>query len=102
MPHRARTWVLVFLLAIQSTTPAWAWGRTGHRVIAKLAERQPSDQAKSDIKALPEPGESLADWSRGPMSLGMSAGARAVSPWIRDASPGDRLFNGLSQGCMQP
>jgi hypothetical protein len=45
------------------TTPAWAWGRTGHRVIAKLAERHLTDQAKAEIKALLEPGESLADAS---------------------------------------
>jgi S1/P1 Nuclease len=43
--------------------PAWAWGRTGHRVIAKLAERLLTDQAKAEIKALLEPGESLADAS---------------------------------------
>jgi hypothetical protein len=30
-------------------------------VIAKLAERHLTDQAKAEIKALVEPGESLAD-----------------------------------------
>ena len=53
--------VLVLLLALP--TPAWAWGRLGHRVIAKLAERHLSDRAKAEIKALLEPGESLADCS---------------------------------------
>ena len=53
--------VLVLLLALPS--PAWAWGRLGHRVIAKLAERHLSDRAKAEIKALLEPGESLADCS---------------------------------------
>ncbi len=51
------------LLALQAATPAWAWGRLGHRVIAKLAERHLTDEAKAGIKALLEPGESLADAS---------------------------------------
>lgn len=54
---------LACLLLVQSATPAHAWGRTGHRVIAKLAERHLTDRAKAEIKALLEPGESLADCS---------------------------------------
>jgi S1/P1 Nuclease len=42
------------------TAPAWAWGRTGHRVIAKLAERHLTERARAEIRALLEPGESLA------------------------------------------
>ena len=52
---------LALLIALPS--PAWAWGRLGHRVISKLAERNLSDRAKAEIKALLEPGESLADCS---------------------------------------
>jgi hypothetical protein len=37
--RRALAFALASLLALQSTAPAWAWGRTGHRVISKLAER---------------------------------------------------------------
>jgi hypothetical protein len=56
--------VLVVLLASsQNSPPAWAWGRTGHRVIANLGERHLTDRAKAEIKALLEPGESLADCS---------------------------------------
>jgi hypothetical protein len=53
----------LFLALNQSAAPAWAWGRTGHRVIAKLAARHLTDQAKAEIKALLEPGESPADAS---------------------------------------
>jgi hypothetical protein len=53
----------VVLILNPFTSAAWAWGRTGHRVIAKLAERHLTDQAKAEIKALLEPGESLADAS---------------------------------------
>src|SRR5262249_37013980 len=54
---------MVLLITLQAATPAWAWGRLGHRVISKLAERHLTDKAKAEIKALLEPGESLADAS---------------------------------------
>jgi S1/P1 Nuclease len=54
---------LAFLLIITATGPAWAWGRLDHRVIAKLAQRHLTNQAKAEIKALLEPSESLADCS---------------------------------------
>jgi hypothetical protein len=48
-------------LIIQFAAPAWAWGRIGHRTIAKLAERHLTPAAKAAIAELLEPGESLAD-----------------------------------------
>jgi len=39
---RCRLWSVVALtlvIAVQATTPAWAWGRLGHRVISRLAEK---------------------------------------------------------------
>ena len=53
----------VVLILNQSATRAWARGRTGHRVIARLAERHLTEQAKAEIKALLEPGETLAGCS---------------------------------------
>ncbi len=61
--RRALVFTLAGLIALQSACPAWAREGTGHRVIAKLAERHLSDRAKAEIKALLEPGESLADRS---------------------------------------
>src|SRR5262249_19047853 len=54
---------LASLLIIQFAAPAWAWGRIGHRAIAKLAERHLSPAAKPAIAELLELGESLADAS---------------------------------------
>jgi hypothetical protein len=54
---------LALLFLLQFTPQANAWGRLGHRVIAKLAERHLTDRAKAEIKALLEPAESLADCS---------------------------------------
>jgi nuclease S1 len=61
--QRAVAIALAILLSHQSASRAWAWGRVGHRVIAKLAERHLTERAKAEIKALLEPGESLADAS---------------------------------------
>jgi hypothetical protein len=52
--------VLIFL---GPTAPAWAWGRIGHRVISRLAEKQLSPKAKARIVELLMPGESLANAS---------------------------------------
>jgi S1/P1 Nuclease len=64
--RHARRWfviALALLVALQSTTPAWAWGRLGHRVISRLAEKQLTKKAKAAIAELLENGESLADAS---------------------------------------
>jgi hypothetical protein len=44
-------------------TPAWAWGRLGHREIARIAEKSVTPKAKAAVAELLEPGESLADAS---------------------------------------
>jgi nuclease S1 len=51
------------LMILSATSPAWAWGRIGHRVIARCAETQLSPNAKAGLVALLKPGESLADAS---------------------------------------
>jgi S1/P1 Nuclease len=50
-------------LCIQAATPAWAWGRLGHRVISRIAEQNLTPKAKAAIAELLEPGENLADAS---------------------------------------
>jgi hypothetical protein len=54
---------LTFLIALQISSTAFAWGRLGHRVTSRLAERHLTPQAKAAIAELLEPGESLADAS---------------------------------------
>jgi hypothetical protein len=51
---------LTLLVAVFLSPAAWAWGRLGHRVISRLAERHLTPQAKAAIAELLEPGESLA------------------------------------------
>src|SRR5262249_47839777 len=52
-----------FVIALYAANPAWAWGRLGHRVVARLAERHLTDAAKAEIKTLLVPGELLANAS---------------------------------------
>ncbi len=64
LPRPASITVAVsFLVVLLAATPAWAWGRLGHRVISRLAERHLTPQAKAAIAELLVPGESLADAS---------------------------------------
>jgi hypothetical protein len=51
------------VLVLCTTSPAWAWGRLGHRVISRLAEQHLSEKAKVGIAGLLAEGESLADAS---------------------------------------
>jgi hypothetical protein len=82
---RCRSWFVValtLLTALQSATPACAWGRLGHRVISRLAEKHTTLAAKAGIAALLEPGESLADastWDRRAPSRAARDRAMALS-----------------------
>jgi hypothetical protein len=56
-------WSVIALAIVQTASPAWAWGRLGHRVIARIAERHLRLEAREAIRALVPEGESLADAS---------------------------------------
>ena len=61
--HRVFVIGLGLSIAVQSTSPAHAWGRLGHRVISRIAEKNLTPKAKAAIAELLDPGESLADAS---------------------------------------
>jgi hypothetical protein len=63
-PRRSRLIVALSLLAaLQAAPPVWAWGRLGHRLTARIAERNLNPKARAAVKALLEEGESMADAS---------------------------------------
>jgi hypothetical protein len=74
---------LVLLIVLQSVTPAWAWGRLGHR----LAERHLTPKGEAAIAALLEPGESLADAST--WADEHKREIRGCAPWHNVAGPLD-------------
>jgi nuclease S1 len=55
--------MLALFLAGQMATPAWAWGRIGHRLTARIAEKHLNAKAKAAVAALLGEGESIADAS---------------------------------------
>ena len=71
MPNDSETqtkcrWFVVGFTAmfpVQTGSPAWAWGRLGHRVISRLAEKHLTAKASDAIAELLEPDESIADAS---------------------------------------
>ncbi len=91
------------LVALQVATPAWAWGRLGHRVISRLAEKNLTPAAKAAIAELLEPGESLAD-----ASLWADENRRRLpktAPWhyvdVPLDNPGyDSKYSGEKIGCV--
>jgi len=66
-------------VAIQTATPVWAWGRLGHRVTSRLAEKYLNPKAKEAVKALLDEGESLADAST--WADDYRASHRKTAPW---------------------
>ena len=73
MPGRLprRSWLnaaLTLLIILQATTPAWAWGRLGHRVISRLAKKNLTPKAKAAISTVLDEGETSPMPRHGPMS----------------------------------
>ncbi len=54
---------LTIFIAFASVSPAWAWGRLGHRVISRIAENKLTSRARAAVAEFLEPGDSLADVS---------------------------------------
>jgi nuclease S1 len=55
--------VAALLVVFAMPGNAWAWGRLGHRLVARVAEQRLSENARLAVLQLLEPGESLADAS---------------------------------------
>lgn len=61
-----RTWSFVAAAALLIPAPALGWGKTGHRVVAAIADTQLSGLARAQIAQILGPGESLADVANWP------------------------------------
>jgi hypothetical protein len=62
-PSQSRAVALVLTVVLALPTPAFAWGRNGHRASARLAESRLTPEARAAVRALLDEGESLADAS---------------------------------------
>lgn len=70
--------------AVLLSSPAFAWGKTGHRVIAAIADKELSGLARARISQILEPGESLDEASNWPDEMRAAPGEfwqKQATPW---------------------
>ena len=82
---KSRLFVSTAAAAIALTpTPAFAWGKTGHRVVAKIADAQLSGLARAHIRELIGQAEShdeAANWPDEMKSHPSTFWQKTASPW---------------------
>lgn len=83
---RMRTIVLVLAAGAAAlfSSPALAWGKTGHRVVAAIADTELSGLARARIKEILGPGESLNEAANWPDEMRADASPfwqKTASPW---------------------
>lgn len=78
--------VRLFLAAalMLSSSPALAWGKTGHRVVAAIADTQLSGLARANIEKILGPGETLDEAANWPDEMRSAPGdfwQKTSTPW---------------------
>jgi hypothetical protein len=81
---KSRLLVAAALIAACLPSPALAWGKTGHRVVAAIADTQLSGLARAHIREILGPGESLDEAATWPDDMRSDPSAfwqKTASPW---------------------
>ncbi len=86
MPNHPRIKFLAALTAVAALipSPAFAWGKTGHRVVAAIADTELSGLARANIEQILGPGESLDEAATWPDDMRANPSPfwqKAASPW---------------------
>ena len=86
VPSRMRNSIFAALGAAAAlmSSPALAWGKTGHRVVAAIADSQPSGLARAQIEQILGPGESLDEAANWPDEMRSAPGdfwQKTSVPW---------------------
>jgi S1/P1 Nuclease len=79
----ARSLLLIAALSLVPT-PALAWGKTGHRVVAAIADTQLSGLARAQVEQILGPGESLDEAANWPDEMRAAPGEfwqKTATPW---------------------
>src|SRR5438874_13020034 len=80
----ARVLIAVVASAALAPSPAPAWGKTGHRVVAAIADTQLSGLARAHVEQILGPGESLdeaANWPDEMRSAPEVFWQKTATPW---------------------
>ena len=81
---KARYFVVLAAAAALVPSPALAWGKTGHRVVAAIADTQLSGLARAQVEQILGPGESLDEAANWPDEMRSAPGAfwqKTATPW---------------------
>src|SRR3954469_23551576 len=84
LPSRMRFPALAALAVALFPSPALAWGKTGHRVIAAIADTQLSGLARAHVEEILGPGKSLDEAANWPDEMRSAPGAfwqKTATPW---------------------
>jgi S1/P1 Nuclease len=79
----ARSLLLIAALSLVPS-PALAWGKTGHRVVAAIADTQLSGLARAQVEQILGPGESLDEAANWPDEMRAAPGEfwqKTATPW---------------------
>ena len=79
-----KSWLFVAAAAALVPSPAFAWGKTGHRVVAAIADTQLSGLARAHVEEILGPGESLdeaANWPDEMRSAPSAFWQKTATPW---------------------
>ena len=79
-----KAWSFVAAAAVLIPAPSFAWGKTGHRVIAAIADTQLSGLARAHVEQIFGPGESLdeaATWPDEMRSAPEPFWQKTATPW---------------------
>jgi hypothetical protein len=99
-----KAWLFVAAATALVPSPVLAWGKTGHRVVAAIADTQLSGLARAHVEEILGPGETLDEAANWPDEMRSAPGEfwqKTATPWhyvtlngiIYDHSPpeGDAL-----------
>jgi nuclease S1 len=92
--------IIAAAAAVLVPSPALAWGKTGHRVVAAIADSQLSGLSRANIEEILGPGESLDEAANWPDEMRSAPGdfwQKTATPWhyvtlngaIYDHAPGE-------------
>src|SRR4051812_10522909 len=84
VPSRMRFFITAAAAALLIPAPAFAWGKTGHRVVAAIADTQLSGLARAQVEQILGPGESLdeaANWPDEMRSAPEPFWQKTATPW---------------------
>src|SRR6476659_6867131 len=84
VPSRMRIFIVAAAAAVLIPSPALAWGKTGHRVVAAIADTQLSGLARAQVEQILGPGESLDEAANWPDEMRSAPGdywQKTATPW---------------------